>query len=438
MPVSKTGWTKPPRNWLCVLVVISVLVTTLLGGCSWFNNRFGQGTPQDPLAITPGSPEAKLAAEAQGLYTEAWHMVLEEYVDGDFNGQDWYRWKDRYKNRLRDLDDAHVAIKTMLASLGDDYTRFLPPREMREQTINIDSKLSGIGVQIIKRKNRLVVVGVIEGTPAQEVGLKAGDKITHIDGTDVSDLSIEACADIIRGELGTSVKLAILRGEEQPQTFTKNVTRAEIKIKSVYTKDLKDKRIGYVRLTSFIGENAIHELSAKLDAMPDKQALVIDLRGNYGGLLSNAVEMANLFLDKGAIVSIVDRDDDARVYRAKPGQVTRKPLVVLIDGGSASASEILSGALKDHHRATLVGTQTYGKGLVQKINPLSDGSGLNITISKYLTPNGTDINKKGIDPDVEVHYTEADYHADRDPQLDKAIEVLQAKIEMNNKALAAH
>ena len=162
--------------------------------------------------------------------------------------------------------------------------------------------------------------------------------------------------------------------------------------------------------------------------MQDKQALIIDLRGNYGGLFTNAVEIADMFLDRGDIVSIVNREKDRRVYSAHPGMVFKKPIVVLIDGGSASASEILSGALKDNHRATLIGAQSFGKGLVQKVNTLSNGTGLNITISKYLTPNGTDINKKGIEPNFKASYTEADFRAQRDPQLDRAVQYLKAQL----------
>ena len=227
---------------------------------------------------------------------------------------------------------------------------------------------------------------------------------------------------MIRGPEDTPVRLTIKRGEK---TFSVTLNRKEIKIKSVFTKEIKDKRIGYVRLSSFISETAFQEMKEAIRSMATKGALIVDLRGNYGGLLTNAVDISDMFLDEGGIVSIVDQEKEVEAFDAKPGQAFRKPMVVLIDGGSASASEIMSGALKDNHRATLIGTKTFGKGLVQKINMLSNESGMNITISKYLTPNGTDINKKGIQPDILVPYTEQDFYKDRDPQLDKAIDYLQ-------------
>jgi carboxyl-terminal processing protease len=221
------------------------------------------------------------------------------------------------------------------------------------------------------------------------------------------------------------VTLTVKRGN---QVLSKRIMRDEIKLKSVFSRPLEDKRIGYIRLSSFISENMLNEMEDAMRKNQDKQGLILDLRGNYGGLFTNAVEIADMFLDSGDIVSIVNREHDKRVYEAHPGAMYRKPLVVLIDGGSASASEILSGALKDNHRARLVGSQSFGKGLVQKINTLSNGTGLNITISKYLTPNGTDINKKGIEPDLRVSYTESDFRGHRDPQLERAVDLLKHEL----------
>lgn len=351
-------------------------------------------------------------------------MLRDEYVDGGFNGQDWAKWRYHYKGRLKDPDDAYVAIATMVASLNDEYTRFLRPRDMSEQTMSIDSRLYGVGIQISKRENKLLVLATIDDTPAEKAGLLPKDQITHIDGLETAGMSVEDAADHIRGEKGTYVTLMIKRGQQE---LEKRIRRDEIKIKSVFTKPLNDPSVGYIRLSSFISETMLYELEECMKSLAGKQALVIDVRGNYGGLFTNAVEIADMFLDNGYIVSIVNREHDQRVYKAHPGTTYQKPVVVLIDGGSASASEILAGALKDNHRATLIGAQSFGKGLVQKINPLANGSGLNITISKYLTPNGTDINKKGIEPDIKVAYTEADFIAQRDPQLNRAIEYLKAQ-----------
>jgi carboxyl-terminal processing protease len=362
---------------------------------------------------------------ANALYDEAWNMINQEYVDGGFNGQDWGSWRNRFQGKLKDPQDAYVAIGTMVASLNDEYTRFLRPRDMSEQTMSIDSKLYGVGIQISMRNNKLMVLATIDGTPADKAGLMPKDVITFIDGHETAGMSVEDAADRIRGERGTYVTLSIKRDKQQ---LKKRIQRDEIKLKSVFTKPTSDPNIGYVRLSSFISESMLAEFNDAMHKVQAKKALILDLRGNYGGLFTNAVEIADMFLENGDIVSIVNRDKDRRVYSAHRGVAFGRPMVLLIDGGSASASEILSGALKDNRRATLVGSQSFGKGLVQKINTLSNGAGMNITISKYFTPNGTDINKKGIEPDVKVPFTERDFILHHDPQLDKAVQLLKARL----------
>ncbi len=371
--------------------------------------------------LTPDS-----ANEFESLYNDVWDLVASDYEDPSCNGQSWSRWKNRFKGKLKTIGDANVAISTMLASLNDDYTRFLPPNEMSEQTLSIDSKLYGVGIQIALKDKKLVIVTPIEGTPAALAKLMPNDEIIGINSQQTSGMSIEDAASHIRGKAGTLVTLTILRGTKH---FPVTLPRAEIKIKSVFTKSLnKHPEIGYIRLNSFISETTTPEMHQALEKLADKKALIVDLRGNYGGLLNNAVDIADMFLNQGRIVSIVNRQGEHRVFQANPGVLANQPMVVLIDGLSASASEILSGALQDNHRATLVGTQSFGKGLVQKITPLQDGAGLNITIAKYLTPNGTDINKKGIRPNVWVSLTEQDFRQHNDRQLDKAIQLLASAV----------
>jgi carboxyl-terminal processing protease len=409
------------------VVLCGFLLTTLtlgLTGCRYSNStNTSESVIQEKLErIIHRAPSGSRQA-AIDLYHEAWEMIDTEFYDHQFNGQKWIRWKNHYDPLIQDEEDAYVAIQTMLASLNDDYTRFLPPREMKEQSMSIDSKLYGVGIQIFVKSQKLVVASPLEGTPAAKAGIQPKDEIMFIDGKTTAGMSVEDAADLIRGPEDTPVRLTIKRGDK---TFSVTLNREEIKIKSVFTKEIKDKRIGYVRLSSFISETAFQEMKEAIRNMASKGALIVDLRGNYGGLLTNAVDISDMFLDEGGIVSIVDQEKEVEAFDAKPGQAFRKPMVVLIDGGSASASEIMSGALKDNHRATLIGTKTFGKGLVQKINMLSNESGMNITISKYLTPNGTDINKKGIQPDILVPYTEKDFYKDQDPQLDKAIQFLQS------------
>lgn len=401
------------------MALLFVALGSLSGCTSGWN--IGQGAAGDNKA------DAQQAA-ANTLYEEAWNVIHQEYVDSKFNGQDWGQWRYRFQGKLKDPQDAYVAIGTMVASLNDEYTRFLRPRDMSEQTMSIDSKLYGVGIQISMRDNKLMVLATIDGTPADKAGLMPKDVITFIDGHETAGMSVEDAADRIRGERGTYVTLTIKRDK---QAIKKRIQRDEIKLKSVFTKPMSDSRIGYVRLSSFISEAMLGEMDDAMHKVRDKKALIIDLRGNYGGLFTNAVEIADMFLDRGDIVSIVNRDKDRRVYESHPGAIFRKPLVVLIDGGSASASEILGGALKDNKRATLIGSQSFGKGLVQKINTLSNGAGMNITISKYLTPNGTDINKKGIEPNIKVSFTEKDFLSHRDPQLDRAVQFLKTEMLAN-------
>jgi carboxyl-terminal processing protease len=406
------------RVGIFTFIALFSVSISLLSGCH-------SQEPATPSSSALNTEVEDKARSAELLYDEAWTMLRTEYVDGSFNGQDWSKWRYKYQGKLKDPDDAYVAIGTMVASLNDEYTRFLQPRDMNEQSMSIDSRLYGVGIQIAKRDNKLLVLATIDDTPAQRAGLMPKDHITHINGVETAGMSVEDAADQIRGEKGTYVNLSIHRGKDN---LLKRIQRDEIKIKSVFTKLLDDKRIGYIRLSSFISENMLDEMKDSMKDLTDKKALVIDLRGNYGGLFSNAVEIADMFLDNGDIVSIVNRERDRRAYTAHPGSITQKSVVVLIDGGSASASEILAGALKDNHRATLIGSQSFGKGLVQKINTLSNNSGMNITISKYLTPNGTDINKKGIEPNIKVPFTEADYLAQRDPQLNRAVQFLKSEL----------
>lgn len=386
-----------------------------LMGCGQLSfPSFSQALPQDRPAV-----------QGRLLYEEAWRLIDTEYVDATLNHQSWLRWRHRYDPWIHTSADAYMGIKTMLASLNDEYTRFLDPKESEEQSISIESKLSGVGLQIMGRSSRLQVVAPLPDTPAEKAGVKPKDIIVTIDGQPTTGLTVEQAADRIRGEEGTVVQLGILRGNRR---LAFKMVRQKIAIKSVFQKDLSPD-IGYIRLASFISETARDEMHQALEKDRHKRGLILDLRENFGGLLPNAVDIADMFLDKGVIVSTVDRDGSTRKFEAAPGEEARQPLVVLIDQGSASASEILSGALKDHRRATLVGARTFGKGLVQKIEFLADGSGINVTVSKYLTPNGHDINKKGILPDVPVALTLHDLQVGYDRQLEAGKAVLEKELQ---------
>ena len=367
-----------------------------------------------------------LAATPVEMYDNVWRLINSKYVDQTNNEQDWSKWRHKYDNVIKTDDDAYVAIETMVASLNDPYTKFLNPKEFQEETSSIKGSLKGIGIQIGMKDGKLMVIAPIEDTPAEKAGLLADDEILAINGKSTKGITVDKAADQIRGEEGTQVTLLIKRkGLEEPKTYT--ITRAEIEIKSVTQKVPTDIKIPddicYIRLSSFISRNASKEVADIINANSDKKAFIIDLRSNPGGLLSNAIYISDMFINGGDIVSTVDRDGYKETQKASKGLLTTKPLVVLINKGSASASEIFSGAMKDNKRAVLVGTQSFGKGLVQEINKLPNSSGINITIQKYLTPNGTDIHKKGITPDVAIDLTDEQIKNKDDVQLKKAIEV---------------
>ena len=366
------------------------------------------------------------AATPQSMYDHVWKLINNKYVDVNQNGQNWHCWRHKYDSVIRTEQDAYVAIETMLSSLDDPYTRFLDPDEFAEEKRSISGTLFGIGIQIGIRDDKLMVIAPIEDTPADRAGLQANDEIKEIDGASAKGITIKKAADLIRGPKGTKVKLLVKR-EKEDMIF--EITRDKIELKSVSTKNPKyskiDKNIGYIRLNSFLSHSASDEIQNALDLLKNKDGYILDLRSNPGGLLTNAIFISDMFLDAGYIVSTVDRDGYKETQRASRKVVTTKPLVVMIDGGSASASEILSGALKDNGRAVLVGTKSFGKGLVQEINRLPDGAGVNITTQKYLTPNGTDINKKGIVPDIIVKNTKEDVKKKKDRQLEKANSVLK-------------
>ncbi len=368
------------------------------------------------------------SATPSEMYDDVWKIVNKKYYDPSNNAQDWTKWRYRYENKLKTKEDAYIAIETMLASLNDPYTRFLDPKEFSEETQSIKGSLKGIGTQIGLRDGELVIIAPLEDSPAERAGLMADDKILEINGESTKGINIDAAADKIRGEKGTTVTLLIQRKGVPNKTYS--VVRDEIEVKSVSCKPPFETTkipndIQYVRLSSFISKNAATEIESILNNSSNAKGYILDLRSNPGGLLTNAIYISDMLLRGGVIVSTVDRDSYKSTTRARYQQVTDKPIVVLINKGSASASEILSGALKDNHRATIVGEQSFGKGLVQEINRLPDEAGMNITIQRYLTPSGSDIHKKGITPDVVVELTKENVDAKDDVQLKKAIEILE-------------
>lgn len=356
-------------------------------------------------------------SQPQEIYQRAWQLVRDNYYDPSFNNQNWSRWERKYHGRLRSTNDAYDAVKKMLGSLEDPYTRFLDPRAFKDENDAIDARIVGIGINLqqTKDKRRLMVTRTIEDSPAEKSGMQSGDEIVSIDGRSAIGLTPEQAAERIRGKAGTPVDIGVKRASD---TREFHIVRAEITIHAVSYKVLPN-NIGYIQLSTFISNDAAREFRRALNKLVLADGLIVDLRDNPGGLLSNALEIADMLLESGPIVSTVGRGGK-HTDMSSGDPLTHQPIVVLVDEDSASASEILAGALKDNSRAIVVGTRTYGKGLVQEINRLPGGAAVHITVSRYLTPNGSDINKIGIKPDIEV--------SREDEQMEVAMEYMKQKV----------
>ncbi|MBO6970637.1 MAG: PDZ domain-containing protein [Prochlorococcus marinus CUG1431] len=337
-----------------------------------------------------------------------WQIVYRDFLDssGKFQRSNWIELrKEVLSKTYSDSNEAYDAIRNMLLSLDDSYTRFLEPKEFNQMRIDTSGELTGVGIQIIKDKESddLIIISPIEGTPAYDAGIKSRDKILSIDNISTEGMNIEDAVKLIRGKRGTKVKLEILRGSK---SFFRVLSREKIEIKSVSSRVNKTKNgllIGYVRIKQF-NANASRETREAINDLETKRVsgYVLDLRSNPGGLLDSSIDISRHFINNGIIVSTLSKDGLKETKRGNGQALTKKPLVVLVNEASASASEIVSGAIKDNKRGKLVGKKTFGKGLVQSMRTLVDGSGLTVTVAKYLTPNGTDINKSGIVPDIEV------------------------------------
>jgi carboxyl-terminal processing protease len=375
---------------------------------------------------------------------EVWQVIDNEYVDGTFNGKDWRAIRASYLNKeYGSTKDAYAAIRKMVEQLNDPYTRFMDPDQFKSMQIDTSGELTGVGIQITQdeKTKKIKVISPIEGSPAAQAGLLAKDEIIKVDNKSTAGMDINQVVSLIRGPVNTNVTLTISRGK---QTLQFPLKRARIELHAVRhsSQPTPKGQIGYIRLTQF-NSNAPNEMKAAIRDLTKKNVsgFILDLRMNPGGLLYSSAEIARMWMDDGAIVSTKDRRGETERLTAGKGSLTDKPLVILVNGGSASASEILAGALQDNKRAVLVGEKTFGKGLVQSVHPLADGSGLAVTIAKYFTPSGRDINKKGIEPDVKVPLSEEQQKElaqdmtgiPKDPQYQKALSILTEQITARTK-----
>ncbi len=382
--------------------------------------------PVRPADSRTDGAAATLTDSPKVILDEAWQLVNQYYVDNTFNKNDWQAIRsDLLKPSYSSKDQAYAALRNALKKLQDPYTRFMDPEQFTALTTQTSGELSGVGIRLEKNKvtKILTVVEPMAGSPALKAGIKAGDQILAIDGKTTRTMDVEAASALIRGKVGTTVKLRINRNGTQ--NFDVAIGRQLIELSTVTSSVKKEgeNTIGYIRLGEF-SSHAASQLQKAIKDLSKQQvsAYILDLRGNPGGLLNASIDIARMWLNKGMIVRTVDRVGQDESILANQTALSQLPLVVLVDGNSASSSEILTGALKDNGRATVVGSKTFGKALVQSVHQLSDGSGMAVTIAHYYTPNGTDISHKGIIPDIQT-----DLSAEQVAQLNSKPELMATK-----------
>ena len=395
--------------------------------------------------LVPNGGRTVLAAlqdSPKSIVDEAWQIVNREYVDDKFNNVDWQATRQQLLSKnYTSKEQAYEAIRKALEPLSDPYTRFLDPEQFQALTSQTAGELSGVGIrmEVDDQTKILKVVEPIENSPAFKADIKAGDKILAIDGQPTQGMKIEEASAMIRGEVGTNVSLQLSR--EGKGVFDVTLTRAQIELPSVHSsvKQEGQIKVGYISLNEF-SSHASEQMQRAILNLNEQNvdAYVLDLRGNPGGLLHASVEIARMWIESGEIVHTIDRKGGTQEFKATNSALTQLPMAVLVDGNSASASEILAGALKDSKRGVVVGSKTFGKAVVQSVHSLSDGSGLAVTISRYYPPSGIDINHKGIMPDVTLDLTTTQQQrlqtepsligSNEDPQYKRAITVLETDV----------
>lgn len=381
-----------------------------------------------------GNPSAVAFTQEQQLVQEVWRIVNRAYVDATFNHQNWSLARQiALKQPLENRDATYTTIQNMLAKLDDPFTRLLKPDQYRSLQVNTSGELTGVGLQIALdgQTKELQVISPIPGSPAEQAGIKPRDRILQIDGVATSTLTLDEAAAMMRGPAGTFVTLKVERTGEKSAEI--QLMRSRIALSPVYAKldDRSTLPIGYIRLSQF-SANAPVEVAQAIKKLEKQgaQAYILDLRNNTGGLLQAGIEVARFWLDQGPIVYTVNRQGIMGSFEATDSALTHAPLVVLVNQGTASASEILAGALQDSGRSQLIGEKTFGKGLIQSLFDLPDGSGLAVTVAKYETPNHHDINKLGIQPDLVVSQepiTLDQVTTATDQQYQTAVQLLNSK-----------
>jgi carboxyl-terminal processing protease len=403
-------------------ILLAFFVALLLTGSFFIGFSEGEKTKNDlpgknvPLteAILKNQiiPDDKTVDFA--IFWKVWDLVSEKHID---------------RSKINAQKMVYGAINGMLRATGDPYSYFFDPEENSAFSQDLEGSFDGIGAELGIKDEILTIMSPLEGSPAEKAGLKAGDKIIKINGKLSTDLSTEEAVDLIRGKKGTEVKLTILRSSED-ETREITVIRDTIVVKSVKL-DFNDSNIAHLKINKF-GDATEEQFDDAVKEIIDKNArgIVLDVRNNPGGLLDACVNIASTMMPKDKVV-VIEEDSYGKRKELKTiggDKLSSIPMVVLINEGSASASEILAGALKDIQNITLVGKKTFGKGSVQELIDLPGNSSVKITVAKWLTPKGNYIMEKGIEPDIDIDLSADDFKAGKDPQLDKALEILKEKI----------